>query len=33
MLSGGIPDALKYPDINLHKTLYDDVLYRDIATR
>ncbi|EKE05815.1 MAG: hypothetical protein ACD_19C00176G0037 [uncultured bacterium] len=31
--SGGIPDALKYPDINLHKTLYDDVLYRDIATR
>lgn len=33
MSSGGIPDALKYPDINLHKTLYDDVLYRDIATR
>lgn len=30
---GGIPDALKYPDIDLHKTLYDDVLYRDVATR
>ena len=31
--SGGIPDALKYPKIEIHKTLYDDVLYRDIATR
>lgn len=31
--SGGIPDALKYPELELHKTLYDDVLYRDIATR
>ena len=30
---GGIPDALKYPDLAFHKTLYDDVLYRDIATR
>lgn len=30
---GGIPDALKYPEINLHKTLYDDVLYRDVAVR
>jgi predicted AAA+ superfamily ATPase len=30
---GGIPDSLKYPDLNIHKTLYDDVLYRDIATR
>lgn len=30
---GGIPDALKYPQINLHKTLYDDVIYRDIAAR
>lgn len=30
---GGIPDALKYPGINLHKTLYDDVLYRDVAVR
>lgn len=30
---GGIPDALKYPQINLHQTLYNDVLYRDIATR
>lgn len=30
---GGIPDALKYPDINLHKTLYDDVIYRDVAVR
>lgn len=31
--SGGIPDHLKYPSLNLHKTLYDDVLYRDIASR
>jgi uncharacterized protein len=30
---GGIPDALKYPEISLLRTLYDDVLYRDIATR
>jgi len=30
---GGISDALKYPDISLHKTLYDDILYRDVATR
>lgn len=30
---GGIPDALKYPELNLLRTLYDDVLYRDIATR
>lgn len=33
LLSGGIPDALKYPELEIHKTLYDDVLYRDIATR
>jgi predicted AAA+ superfamily ATPase len=31
--SGGIPDALKYPQLDIHKTLYDDVLYRDIAAR
>jgi hypothetical protein len=30
---GGIPDALKYPDMALLRTLYDVVLYRDIATR
>lgn len=30
---GGIPDALKYPKLEVHKALYDDVLYRDIATR
>jgi uncharacterized protein len=33
MVSGGIPDSLKYPELEIHKTLYDDVLYRDIATR
>jgi predicted AAA+ superfamily ATPase len=33
LASGGIPDALKYPELTIHKTLYDDVLYRDIATR
>lgn len=31
--SGGIPDALNYPELPLLRTLYDDVLYRDIATR
>lgn len=30
---GGIPDALKYPELQFLQTLYDDVLYRDIATR
>ena len=30
---GGIPEGLKYPEIPLLRTLYDDVLYRDIATR
>mgnify|MGYP001594851838 CR=1 FL=1 len=30
---GGIPDSLKYPELEIHKTLYDDVLYRDVATR
>lgn len=33
MQSGGIPDALKYPDAGWHKILYDDVIYRDIAVR
>src|SRR3989344_367142 len=33
IVSGGIPDSLKYPELEIHKTLYDDVLYRDIATR
>lgn len=33
LATGGIPDALKYPDLDIHQTLYDDVLYRDIATR
>jgi len=33
LLSGGIPDALKYPDLPLLRSLYDDVLYRDIAAR
>jgi predicted AAA+ superfamily ATPase len=33
LTSGGIPDALKYPELPLLRSLYDDVLYRDIATR
>lgn len=33
MRLGGIPDPLKYPELPLLRTLYDDVLYRDIATR
>jgi len=31
--SGGIPDALKYPGLDLLRSLYDDILYRDIAAR
>jgi len=30
---GGIPEPLKYPDLSLLRTLYEDVLYRDIAAR
>ena len=30
---GGIPEPVKYPDLPLHRALYDDVLYRDIAAR
>lgn len=30
---GGIPEPLKYPDLPLLRALYDDILYRDIATR
>ena len=33
LVSGGIPDALKYPEFPLLRSLYVDVLYRDIATR
>ena len=33
MQAGGIPEPLKYPEMALPRTLYDDVLYRDIATR
>ncbi|MBN1180205.1 MAG: ATP-binding protein [Anaerolineae bacterium] len=30
---GGIPEPLKYPELPLLRTLYDDILHRDIATR
>jgi uncharacterized protein len=30
---GGIPDAIKYPELPIARTLYDDVLYRDIVAR
>ncbi len=30
---GGLPESLKYPELPLHQTLYDDVLFRDIAAR
>lgn len=30
---GGIPEPLKYPELPLLRTLYDDIFYRDIATR
>ena len=31
--SGGIPDALKYPDDNFCAQLYQDIIYRDISAR
>jgi predicted AAA+ superfamily ATPase len=30
---GGIPEPVMYPELPLHRALYDDVLYRDIAAR
>jgi len=33
LMDGGIPEPLKYPDIPLRQTLYEDILYRDIASR
>lgn len=30
---GGVADALKYPQLPILKNLYDDVIFRDIATR
>ncbi len=30
---GGIPQALQYPELPIHKTLYDDLLNRDIGAR
>jgi len=30
---GGLPEPLKYPGLPLHTTLYNDILYRDIAAR
>lgn len=31
--TGGIPSAVKYPNAGWHKTLYEDIIYRDVATR
>ncbi len=31
--SGGVPEHLQYPQLDLLRTLYDDVLYRDIVAR
>jgi uncharacterized protein len=33
LLAGGIPESIRYPQVPLLRTLYDDVLYRDIAAR
>ncbi len=33
MEAGGIPDALKYPELPILRSLFDDVLHRDIAAR
>jgi predicted AAA+ superfamily ATPase len=30
---GGLPEPLQYPELPLRRSLYDDVLYRDIAAR
>lgn len=30
---GGIPQALQYPELPIHKTLYDDIINRDVAVR
>ncbi len=31
--AGGVPEALQYPTLGLLRTIYDDILYRDIAAR
>lgn len=31
--NGGIPQALQYPQLPIHKTMYDDIINRGIATR
>lgn len=31
--SGGIPSAIIYPEIDIHQSLYNDVIYRDIVAR
>lgn len=31
--TGGIPQALQYPELPIHKTLYDDIINRDIGMR
>jgi predicted AAA+ superfamily ATPase len=33
LIKGGIPQALQYPQLPIHKTLYDAVIDRDIAAR
>lgn len=30
---GGIPQALQYPELPIHKTLYEDIINRDIGAR
>ena len=30
---GGVPEALRYPQVPIYKTLYDDILSRDIGER
>lgn len=33
MKKGGVPQALQYPELPIHKTMYDDILNRDVAAR
>ncbi len=31
--TGGIPDAVIYPKVNIHETLYENILFKDIVSR
>lgn len=33
LAEGGVPEALQYPKVPIHRTLYDDIISRDVARR